>query len=78
MSVPVRQEVTVKVKAETVSAYAEELQKQKLTPERAEELAVEAGAINATVLDAATQGFGFFDEPSHFLAVLESKAETFQ
>lgn len=68
----------MKIRPETVSAYAEEMQQLKLTPTRAAELAAEAGGINATVLDAATLDFGFFDEPSHFLAVLEMHAEDFE
>lgn len=68
----------MKIRPETIAAYAEEVQHLKLTPARAEDLATEAGGINATVLGAATRDFGFFDEPSHFLAVLEMHAETFE
>lgn len=68
----------MKIRPETISAYAEELQQLKLTRARAEELATEADGINATVLGAATRDFGFFDEPSHFLAVLEMHAEKFE
>ncbi len=68
----------MKVKPMTISAYAIEMQKMTLSPDRAAELASEAGAINEAVLAAATKSFGFFDEPAHFLGVLEAEAESFE
>ena len=47
----------------------------KMTPERAAEVAVEAGRIRAGVAQAIAPSFGFYDEPLHFLAALEACAE---
>lgn len=68
----------MKVKAETISAYADEMQKMSLSTEGATELAGEVGGINEAVLGAAAGSFGFFDEPAHFLGVLEAEAESFE
>jgi|GEM_PF-1842954 len=47
----------------------------KMSPERAAEVANEAARIRAGVAKAIAPSFGFFDEPSHFLAALEECAE---
>lgn len=46
-----------------------------MTSDRAVEVGAEVGRIRAGVAAAATPGFGFYDEPLHFLAALEACAE---
>ena len=46
-----------------------------VTPERAEELSLEIGKLNAAIAEAAA-GLDFNDEPARFLSLLRQLGET--